>query len=213
MNLRPSGHFRRSLGRWLSGAVALAAGRLALAADAPPAVPVVLTAPARPAGPSGPASFDTFRIIQERNIFNPNRVGRTTRGSDVQVPRGDIITLVGTMNYEKGLFAFFDGSSAAYQKALKEGQAIDQYTVTRIRSDGVDLTRAGQPVALTIGQQLRRPVGGDWTVVALETVRSEADTASAAAAAASTPAAPAIPAGASDTLKRLMEQRQKDLKQ
>ena len=213
MNRFASSHFRRRLGAALFVLIALAAVRTVAAADVASPVPVAKPVPARPAAPSGPAAFDTFRIISERNIFDPNRVGRVARGSEVVVPRGDIITLVGTMHYEKGLFAFFDGSSAAFQQSLKEGQMIAQYTVTHIRNDGVDLTRDGHPLALAIGQQLRRPVGGDWAVVASDTVRREAEAASAAAAAASSPAAPVIPAGASDTLKRLMEQRQKELKQ
>jgi hypothetical protein len=155
------------------------------------------------------ATFDTFRIIDERNIFDPNRIGRTIRSTNDQ-PRGDTITLVGTMQYEKGLFAFFDGSNPSFQKALHEKEVIDQYTVTHIASDRVDLTRDGQPITLKIGQQLRRPVGGDWTVVGAEIARSEANVASSATEAAK---APAIPADASETLKRLMEQRQKQLKQ
>ncbi len=202
--------------RWLPGsllvAVVLSGSFPAEAADPKPSVSVAASTvnPVQPrpavTGPS--ASFDTFRIIVERNIFDPNRIGRTAGTAENQPPRGDMISLVGTMRYEKGLFAFFDGSNASFQKALHEGESIAQYTVTRIGSDGVELTRDGQKFSLTVGQQLRRPVGGDWTVAALETVQRETDTAPAADA---TPS-PAIPAGASDTLKRLMEQRQKQLK-
>ncbi len=164
--------------------------------------------PLRPATTAPTASFDNFRIIVERNIFDPSRIGRTAAGADHQLPRGDTISLVGTMHYEKGLFAFFDGSSASYQKSLHEGDLIAQYTVTLIGNDGVELLRDGQRLNLTIGQQLNRPVGGDWTVVALDAVRSEAD----AARAQATSPVPDIPADASDTLRRLMEQRQKQLK-
>ena len=170
-------------------------------------MPVALPTQLRPATTGPAASFDAFRIIEERNIFDPNRIGRTARGTENQPARDDVISLVGTMHYEKGLFAFFDGSAAGFQKSLHEGETIAQYTVTHIGNDGVELTRDGQKFSLTIGQQLRRPVGGDWKVVALDTVHREAETAPAPDAAPS----PAIPAGASDTLKRLMEQRQKQL--
>lgn len=175
------------------------------AADAP--------APAA-AQPRPMAGFETFRLITERNIFDPNRTGRSARNTEEAPPRPDIISLVGTMNYEKGLHAFFDGSAAAFRKTLREGETLEGYTVARIDQQGVDLTRGEQRVTLRIGQQLRRPPGGEWSVVALDTVRVEAEAQRAAAAtAAATPsAAPAIPANASETLKRLMEQRQKQLK-
>ena len=34
------------------------------------------------------------------------------------------MTLVGTMTYEKGTFAFFDGSSSEYRKALKRATPL-----------------------------------------------------------------------------------------
>ena len=43
------------------------------------------------------------------------------------------------MQYEKGLFAFFDSPDAGYRKALHDGDAIAQFTVTRITADGVEL--------------------------------------------------------------------------
>ena len=173
---------------------------------APPVIPMTPTARA-PAVAGAATSIDAFRIITERNIFDPNRIDHSARRADNQ-PRGDKISLVGTMHYDKGLFAFFDGSGPDFKKSLHEGEAIAQYTVEHIRNDGVELTRDGQPIFLTIGQQLRRPVGGDWTAIGLETLRSESDTPRVADAAPP----PVIPTGASDTLKRLMEQRQKQLR-
>lgn len=182
--------------------LALLAARF-VAADAPPPA-----AAARPA-----TGFEAFRLITERNIFDPNRTGRSARGSEEAPPRPDVISLVGTMHYDKGLVAFFDGSGAAFQKTLHEGESIAEYAVARIDQTGVELTRDGRRIPLRVGQQLRRPVGGDWAVVALETVRNEAEAQRSAATAAASPASPAaIPANASETLKRLMEQRQKQLK-
>ncbi len=186
--------------------ILLAAAARAADPQAPVAAPVVTVAP------RAMASYDTFRLIGDRNIFNPNRVGRT-RNSDVPQPRVDTISFVGTMNYEKGLFAFFDGSDANYRKALQEGGTIAQYTVTRIQPNSVELMRDKKPLTLQVADQLRRPDGGDWGVVVGSVVRSEASAAEAAAA--TDPSVPVItiPSDASDTLKRLMEQRQKQLKQ
>lgn len=201
--------------RFTSLFVTLAAFASVRAADAPakPADAAPAPAPAVRATSSGPVTgLAAFRIIEERNIFNPNRVGRTVAGADTPAPQNDTIALVGTMNYEKGLFAFFAGSSPTYQKALHEGELIAQYTVTRIAKDSVELTRDGQKLTLAIGQALSRPPGGDWTVttpaVAVTAITPEAPR----PAEQSASAAPAVPADASETLKRLMEKRQQQLK-
>lgn len=166
---------------------------------------------AKVVAPAGP-SFETYRLIGDRNIFNPNRIGRSTRTSDTPAPRTEVISFVGTMQYEKGLFAFFDSPDAAYRKALNEGAALGKFTVKAITADTVELEREAKPLTLKMGQQLRRPEGGEWSVVGAEIVRSEARAAEAAANPG--PGAPlAIPADASDALRRLMEKRQQQLKQ
>ena len=165
---------------------------------------------AKVATPTGP-TFDTYRLIGDRNIFNPNRVSRS-RSSETPLPRTEVISFVGTMQYEKGLFAFFDSPDTAYRKALNEGGALGKFTVRGITADSVELERDSQPLALKMGQQLRRPEGGEWSVIGAEIVRSEARAAEAAANPG--PGAPiAIPADASEALRRLMEKRQQQLKQ
>lgn len=196
------------------GPAAAANGAPKLPAPSAPssAVPAVV----RPAAASPYASFDTFGIIGERNIFNPNRVGRTPRNTNPPPPAADILSLVGTMDYDKGLFAFFDGSQPGFRQALHVGGTITGFTVTAIDSNGVELTRNGQKFPFRIGQQLRRPAAGDWTVLSLDAVQQQSTetTATAAATRADNPGAPpAIPADASETLKRLMEKRQNQLKQ
>lgn len=184
----------------LSAALAADAAKTPVTAPPERATSSVLT-------PTG--SLDSFRVITDRNIFNANRTGRRER-NEAPAPRVDTITLVGTMDYEKGEFAFFDGSNADNRKALHVGQTIAQFTVSKIERDGVELESAGKTLKMSIGQQLRKPEGADWTLVGADVVRSEAATANASA----DPAAPAaIPADASDVVRRMMEQRQKQLKQ
>jgi hypothetical protein len=172
--------------------------------------PIVL--PTKPAGPA-PITFETFRLIGDRNIFNPNRVGRSSRNSEEAPPRSDIISFVGTMDYAKGYYAFFDGSERAYQQTLKEGGKIGPFIVKNITADSVELARDPNPFSLKMGQQLRKPVGGDWTLVGADVARAEARAAEAAAAAATATQPQAIPADASEALRRLMEKRQNQLKQ
>lgn len=159
------------------------------------------------------AKFDNFRLIIERNIFNPNRVGRVRAGSEERAPHIDTIALVGTMQSDKGVMAFFDSPDSAFRKALREGQSVGEFKVKKIRPDGVDLERNGEPLALRVAQQLVKPEGGDWKVSAVEPLPPETGGAPASGGRPIEITPPAIPANASETLRRLMEQRQKQLKQ
>lgn len=161
--------------------------------------------------PTGP-TFETYRLIGDRNIFNPNRIGRSSRSSEERAPRTDVISFVGTMQYEKGLFAFFDSPDSSYRKTLKEGGVVGKFTVKAITADSVELERDAKPLTLKMGQQLRRPEGGEWSVIGADIVRSEARAVEAAAAPVPV-GPPAIPADASEALRRLMEKRQQQLKQ
>jgi len=165
---------------------------------------------------SAPADpkFDTFRVVLERNIFNPNRAPRSRAAPEEKPPRVDEIFLVGTMQSDKGLLAFFDSADSEFRKNLREGDSIAGFKLRRIAADGVELLRDEQPIALKVAQQLRRPEGGDWTVNTGSVERADTRAASSpdgvrsAAAAAATQ----IPADASEALKRLMQQRQKQSK-
>jgi hypothetical protein len=69
------------------------------------------------------SDYTSFRIIAERNIFNPNRSGRAGRNATRREPekrkRVESFALVGTLSYEKGQFAFFDGASSSCGWAWK----------------------------------------------------------------------------------------------
>jgi hypothetical protein len=167
---------------------------------------IVVTPLATPTEVRTSISFESFRIIGDRNIFDPSRTGRNLVDTAERLPSVDLFTLVGTMQYEKGVFAFFDGSSAPFRKALHEGERIADYTIRHIASDGVDLARGGQPLHLNIGQQMRRPAGGEWTAASADSVREESPSAPTANV---TPASLPIPE--SDVLQRLLKQRQKQM--
>jgi hypothetical protein len=157
--------------------------------------------------------FDTFRVVVERNIFNPNRTPRRGVVAEEKPPRIDEISLVGTMQYDKGLLAFFDSADSEFRKTLREGGSVAGFSVRRIAADGVELVRENETVTMKIGQQLRRAEGGDWVLGAASHTAADARTAApddarAAAAAAATE----IPPDASEVLKRLMKQRQKQSK-
>jgi hypothetical protein len=112
-------------------------------------------------------TFDSFRPVSDRNIFNPNRYarssGRTTRStSSTPASRVESISLVGVIAYEKGYFAFFDGTRSDYQQSLQTGGTIGQYHVARVTSDMVQLTAGTNTYDLKVGMQMRREDEGDW---------------------------------------------------
>ncbi len=198
--------------------------------------------PAPAAGSRGPSRLDyaSLRMIADRNIFNPNRSSRSGRSERREFRRPiqvDSFSLVGTMGYEKGFFAFFDGSSLQYRKALKVDDTIAGYRLLQVGHDWVKLAAGSNTMDLKIGQQMRREDEGPWHVSA----RGESFAAAAPAAprppasetsAASPPtgaegaasvsaselpaaAAPASTAASSepddDVLKRLMQRREQEM--
>jgi hypothetical protein len=169
------------------------------------------TGAATVAAPARAGEFDAFRIIGDRNIFNPTRTGRSIRSTeDASLPRPETIALVGTLQTEQGELAIFDSETAAFRQAVAPGRTIAGFTVKSISADAVELAPAdGRPLTLRVNQQLRRLPGAAWRVTARDGVpRTEV-----ARPALPSATVPAIPNDASEVLRRLMEQRQKQLKQ
>lgn len=162
--------------------------------------------------PSTPpvADFSAFKIISDRNIFDPNRSPRRTGGPPRRAKTVESVTLVGIMSYGKGDFAFFNGSSSEHKKVLKASDTIAGYKLASIGANSVRLAAGEKEVELKIGSQLRREEEGEWTLSA----QSEASPDSAVGSSAST-AKPAEAGAASDgadseVLKRLMQRREQE---
>lgn len=172
---------------------------------------------------AGPADYAAFsRFITERNIFDPNRSPRnapdnrprtTARQTRAQLS-APAFTLVGTMSYQKGLFAFFDGNNADLRKVLPASGGIAGYTVTEVTLTGVKLQAAGktnETVRLKIGDMMRQEAGR-WQPAGPGELSAGTNAAGSEASGADTGSA-AAPAGASnDILKKLMQQREQELK-
>jgi len=113
------------------------------------------------------ADLSAFKIITDRNIFNPNRQPHsrfnTVRSSSARQVI-ESIALVGTMSYEKGDFAFFDGTSPEFCKALKLNESIAGFTVAAISTNFVKLAQGTNAAIVTIGTQLRRDDAGNWAI-------------------------------------------------
>ena len=177
--------------------------------------------------------FASFRLLTERNIFNASRSGGRVAAKDTRPPvKVDTVALVGTMDYEKGLIAFFDGSSSEFRKGLKPQGTIAGCTITAITFSSVTLEAGGKSWTLPVGMALRREDAGEWQVAAYEagttsgggsgpgsrtnsrreTGRSGGNSSDVpqTAAAAATGSSTASSSDASEVLKRLMEQREKE---
>ncbi|HEY5912525.1 MAG TPA: hypothetical protein VJA21_18130 [Verrucomicrobiae bacterium] len=113
--------------------------------------------------PQGPGYSD-FRIITERNIFNPRRYARNSPRAARPAARSDAFTLVGTMAYEKGPFAFFEGSNSEYRKVAKIADEIAGFKITNIQYNSVRLSGTSNEVQLAVGMQMRREEDGPWHV-------------------------------------------------
>lgn len=160
-------------------------------------------APAGAAAAGSAPDFEAFRMIGNLNIFDSTRVGWVESGPQVHV---DTISFVGTMDYDKGRLAFFDSTDRSLRKALHAGETIADFTVVRVDTGGVELTRNSKTISLLMGQQLRRPPGGEWALAAGGVRAAPAQEREA------TPEPSALPAGDADLIKKLMAQRQQTLK-
>ena len=118
-----------------------------------------------PAPPSPAESFDAFKNIPDRNIFNTRRYAGRTDAPPQTMRRDPVIesfSLLGTLDYPKGSVAFFEGSSASHRKAVKVDESIGDCKVTGIEPNLVRLEAAGKPVELKVGYMLRREDQGEW---------------------------------------------------
>lgn len=114
-----------------------------------------------------PQRFDesAFRIVSQRNIFNANRSGGgQVRGPSRRPSNVEYFALVGTMDYEKGTFAFFEGSSSQLTKVMKANEVIAGHKLVEISADGVKLEADSKPIDLAVGSQMRREDEGAWQV-------------------------------------------------
>ncbi len=155
--------------------------------------------------------YSSFKIIADRNIFNSTRSGRSARtdGEPQKQTKVDAFSLVGTMTYEKGRFAFFDGTSSEYKKVLKSDGAIAGYKITDIAPAHVKLGLDGKEIELRVGMQMRRQDEGEWQQVAQTGSYAGSGRSTAASKVDSSTSAESGSGGEeSDVLKRLLQKRE-----
>ena len=176
------------------------------------------TVAASPAPDRDVVSFDEFKIITQRNIFDPNRRVRGSRPFNEDRPRPtrvDYLNLVGAMSYDKGRFAFFEGSSSEYRKSVKPGDSIAGYKVADVTANKVTLENGDKKFEIPVGGQMKRVDEGEWKVnsSAESFAGSTSSSGSSTSSSTSTNSSGAGSSSGSSTdeenpiLKRLLEQR------
>jgi|GEM_PF-5588761 len=163
----------------------------------------------------------SFEAISQKSIFNPNRSARRSdsRSEPVKPKRVDSFSLVGTVSYDKGIFAVFDGSSYEYRKNLKVSDKIAGYSIDEIGQDYAILGAASnKTLRLPVGGQLRRTEGEKWIyrppaeaapeVAASDSTSSSSVTNSTDSSSSGSGDKPTVPTAVeSDIMKRLMAKR------
>lgn len=154
--------------------------------------------------------FVAFQIVSERNIFNPHR---SKRSGDRPPPRPepekrvkmDRFALLGTMSYEKGRYAFFDGSSSDFRKVAKPEDLIAGFKITEIAPTCVKLQLTnGTLLELCVGMQMKRSEDADWQLA------GRADGSNGSSSSGSSSSSGNSTPESDDVLKRLLQRREQD---
>ena len=125
-----------------------------------------MAAPAAFAQSAGgnPLDYSAFKVVADRNIFDPNRYPHTPgRQIHRQSKVADTFSLVGVMSYQKGTFAFFDGTSADYRKVIQAAGSVAGFTLVEVAPDQVRLASGTNTFTVPVGAQLRFEEG-EWTL-------------------------------------------------
>ena len=176
---------------------------------------LTLTPPAQETGNPPETNFSRFRIIAERNIFNPNRSGRpappVSRPSS-RPTQVESFTLVGTLGDGQHWVAFFDGTRSELRGRLRLDDTIGDYRVSEISSSGVLLQQDTNTIPLRVGMQVRRENEGPWHLAdRAESNRTRDRSAPAESSSRATSTSAGTASVDDEVLRRLMQQREREL--
>jgi hypothetical protein len=131
--------------------------------------------------------LSSFRVIGQRNIFDPSRTSRRRERSREAPKVADTFSLVGTMS------------------------SIAGYSVTGITPTAVKLDASGRQLEMKVGSYMERDDAGTWKLVANSEMPAPSTTSPVESADESSSSPPSS-GEANDVLKRLMQQREQELK-
>ncbi len=162
--------------------------------------------------PSG-AGFENFKIIPERNIFNPNRRQRSDFRSERREDPVQYFSLVGAMQYEGKTVAFFDGSKSDFRKAFEKDSSIEGFKLVQISPKSVMLADKTNQFQLSVGMQMRRQGEDAWQMVSGNAAPTlSASNTNLASAGSASDSSSGNGGSNDDILKRLLKKREEELK-
>jgi hypothetical protein len=168
--------------------------------------------------------FDRYRLIVDRNIFDPSRraSARNSESDDVRDARepAETIDLLGTWITDRQALAFVEGSRSELTGAPAQGESLAGWRIVAVRGDRVTLERDGKRLDWPIGKRIERRADGRWTLSGDSVLSSKSSSASSSSSsAASSPSsstsassssAPASSGSAEDLLRQMRERRQRE---
>ncbi len=160
--------------------------------------------------------YDTFRTLQTRNIFDPDRrpmVPPATPQATQPASSADYVALTGVMVTSEKSLAFFSGSRSEYSKVVAVNADIAGAKLMKITPANIEVERDGKRISVNVGQTV--PLNASAQPGAAPIAATTAATlpeSSPSSAATNAPSSTAPPANASEVLRRMMERRQQQLK-
>ena len=165
--------------------------------------------------PAKKTGYETYRLLQTRNIFDPERQPGVTNTAPVQVQttpsNPDYAALTGTMITAEKTLAFFSGSRTEYNAVLTTNGRIAGAKVTKITAESVEVERNGKRVTVAVGQTVPLDASSMPTAAPASTPSS----ATTASPSNTSPNASSTSAPSGDreaVMRRMMEKRQQELK-
>ena len=109
-------------------------------------------------------SLSSFKLIQERNIFDPDRrrPWEIRRERPVEPPREESFTLLGTMSYGERTLAFFEATQRDWSGAVGLGKEVAGHTLKEVGFDHVLLELEGETLSLQVGAGRSKRGDADW---------------------------------------------------
>ena len=188
------------------------------AAAAPPPRPS--PSPAAASNNGGPQTYDSFRLVHTRNVFDPDRRPLRPAGASspaAAVTRADYVALTGIASDGEKSLAFFSGSRVEFNTVIPVNSKVAGATLTKITPMNVEVERNGRHLVVNIGQTVplddkSSPAAAptDQPATAAPATASAPSTASPAAGSA--PGAPASAANIEEIRRRMMERHAQDQK-
>ena len=184
----------------------------------------VAAEPPKPSPPTAHASdggrqtYDSFRLVHTRNVFDPDR--RPARASGPAAPTAaaaaDYLALTGIALDGEQTLAFFSGSRAEFNKVVPAGTGIGGATITKINPMNIEVERHGRHLVVAVGQTV--PLDDKSNPAAAPVEQPAAAPASGGGGTSSSPAAgsnaaaPAPPGNLDEIRRRMMERHNQEQK-